>query len=294
MYAITGATGHTGKIIADTLLANGKQVRVIGRDPKKLQAFVDKGADLFIGSVEDSAATIKAFAGCEAVYAMIPPKMVASGFREYQNRVAESIALGLEANAVKYVVVLSSLGADRPDKNGPVGGLYDLEQRLNKINGLNALYLRPSFFMENSMGSANLIKMMGMNGGAVKGDMALPMIATKDIGDYAAKRLLALDFSGKSFQELLGQRDISNNEVTKILGDAIGMPDLKYVQFSYEDTLKGMMSMGLSEEMAKMYLELSQAANEGWIKASEPRSDKNTTPTKFEEFAKYFAAAFNS
>jgi uncharacterized protein YbjT (DUF2867 family) len=293
MYAVIGATGNTGKIVADTLLANGKKVRVIGRDIAKLKYFGDKGAEVIVGSVEDTAISIRSFAGCEAVYAMIPPNLTVKGFREYQNRVANAIAMGLEANAVKYVVALSSLGADRPDKNGPVGGLYDMEQRFNKVKDLNALYLRPTFFMENQMSSIGVIKMMGVNGSAMRSDIPFPMIASKDIGDYAAKRLISLDFKEKSFQDLLGQRDLTLNEVTQILGKAIGMPDLKYVQFSYEDTFKGMTGMGVSEEMAKMYVELSQGANEGFIKASGPRDASNTTPTTFEEFAKVFAAAYN-
>ena len=46
-YVILGATGNTGSIISDFLLSKGKKVRVIGRDPERLQRFVRKGAAPF-------------------------------------------------------------------------------------------------------------------------------------------------------------------------------------------------------------------------------------------------------
>lgn len=46
MYAITGATGNTGRVVAEKLLANGKQVRVIGRDTSRLAHFLQKGAEV--------------------------------------------------------------------------------------------------------------------------------------------------------------------------------------------------------------------------------------------------------
>jgi|ERR1700689_2548236 NAD(P)-dependent dehydrogenase (short-subunit alcohol dehydrogenase family) len=48
-YVILGATGNTGSIIADSLLSKGKKVRVVGRDAERLERFVRKGAEAFIG-----------------------------------------------------------------------------------------------------------------------------------------------------------------------------------------------------------------------------------------------------
>jgi uncharacterized protein YbjT (DUF2867 family) len=120
----------------------------------------------------------------------------------------------------------------------------------------------------------------------------MPIIATKDIGAVAAKRLLALDFSGHSALELMGPRDVTMTEVTAALGAAIGKPDLKYVAFPYADAVKGMVQAGIPEELAGMYAELSRAFNEG-MKPTQPRSAQTTTPTTIEEFARtVFAPAF--
>ncbi|NIR32063.1 MAG: FMN-dependent NADH-azoreductase, partial [Gemmatimonadetes bacterium] len=69
----------------------------------------------------------------------------------------------------------------------------------------------------------------------MRGDIPVPLIAAKDIGEFAAQRLLNLDFSGKSTRELLGPRDVTLDEAAGVLGAAIGQDDLKYSQFPFED-----------------------------------------------------------
>jgi uncharacterized protein YbjT (DUF2867 family) len=66
--------------------------------------------------------------------------------------------------------------------------------------------LRPVYFFENHLNSINMIQTMGIIGGALKADLPMPQIATRDIGAYAAERLLKLDFNAKQTRELLGAR----------------------------------------------------------------------------------------
>src|SRR4029077_4724708 len=133
LYVITGATGHIGHLIAEKLLAQNKKVRAIGRDASKLKLLENKGAEVFVGNVEKADDMTRAFQGAKAVFLMIPPDYKAEDFRQYQNRVSETYEKALKATGVRYVVNLSSLGAHRPDKLGPINGLHDHEQRLNKM-----------------------------------------------------------------------------------------------------------------------------------------------------------------
>jgi uncharacterized protein YbjT (DUF2867 family) len=292
MYVITGATGNTGKAIAEALLAKGEKVRVIGRSTERLKSLVDKGAEAFIGSMDDAAAMIRAFTDAKAVYVMIPPNLAAENVRRYQNKVGEALATAITNARVQYVVNLSSVGAHLSEKVGPIAGLYDQEQRLNKLKGVNVIHLRPSFFMENLLWNIDLIKKMGISGSPLKPDLPIPMIATKDIAAEAARLLLDLKFTEKSVRELLGQRDVSMTEATRVIGKAIGKPDLKYVQFPYEDAEKAMMGLGLSPDMARSFNEMYRSFNKGVIRPTEKRSAKNTTPTSLEEFAQFFAAVY--
>src|SRR5580692_6780592 len=202
-YVILGATGNTGSIIADTLLSRRKKVRVVGRDAGRLQRYMRKGAEVFTGNVSDAVALTKAFTGARAAYLMLPP--ITS--REDQERESDAIAKAVKESGLRYAVNLSSYGAHVPEGTGPVTGLHSSEQKLNAISDLNVLHLRAAYFMENNLAAIDMIRGMGLFGHALRPDLKLPMIATRDVGDYAAQRLLDLDFSGKQTRELLGERD---------------------------------------------------------------------------------------
>jgi uncharacterized protein YbjT (DUF2867 family) len=290
MYVVTGATGNTGSIVADALLAAGNKVRVVGRDAVRLQRFVREGAEAFTGNMSDAAALTKAFSGARAAYLMLPP--VKS--REDQERQSDAIAKAVKESGLRFAVHLSSYGAHVPEGTGPVAGLHSSEQKLNSISGLNLLHLRAAYFMENNLAASSMIQGMGIFGHALLPDLKLPMIATRDVGDYAAQRLLHLDFSGKQTRELLGERDLSMTEATAVIARGIGKPDLRYEQLPYDHVQQALTKMGIPPKTAALYIEMYKAINEGVLAAQEPRSPENTTPTSFEQFVEdVFAVAYH-
>jgi uncharacterized protein YbjT (DUF2867 family) len=293
MYVITGATGNTGSVITEKLLAKGEKVRVIGRDAKRLERFTQKGAEAFVADETDRSALTKAFSGAKAVYALIPPNLAAPDVRAYQEQVSDDLAAAITKNGVKHAVALSSFGADKPDRTGPVLGLHTLEEKLNGIAGLNALYLRAGYFMENILSQVGVIQSFGVIAGPVRADLALPLIATRDIGNAAAEALLKLDFNGKHTRELQGPRDVTYNDVTKIVGAAIGKPDLKYMQMPAAQLKPALTQMGMSSNMVDLLLEMAESLNSGHMKMLQPRSPANSTPTTFETFvAEVFVPAY--
>jgi uncharacterized protein YbjT (DUF2867 family) len=284
MYVITGATGNTGSVIAAKLLARGEKVRVIGRDAGRLGGFVQKSAEAFVADVTDAAALTKAFTGAKAVYAMIPPNPASTDVSGYQERVSDALLAAIANAGVGHAVVLSSVGADKAEKTGPVVGLHNLEQKLNGVAGLNALYVRAGYFMQNTLAQISVIKSFGLLGGPLRVDLPVAMIAARDIGDWAAEELLRLSFSGKLARELLGQRDLTYQEVASVIGKAIGRPKLTYSQFPLQLIKPALLQSGMSSNMADLILEMSEALNSGYMAPLEPRSAQNTTPTPFETF----------
>ena len=290
MYVILGASGHTGSIIANFLLLKGEKVRVMGRDVGRLERFVRKGAEAVTANVSDATALTKAFSGADAAYLMLPP--ISS--REDQERQSDAIAKAVKESGLGYAVHLSSYGAHVPEGTGPVAGLHSSEQKLNAISGLNVLHLRAALFMENNLAAIGMIHGMGIVGNALLPDLKVPMIATRDVGDYAAQRLHDLDFSSKQTRELLGERDLSMTEATAVIGHGIGKPDLRYEQFPYERVQQVLTQMGIPPKTATMYIELYMAINAGVVAAQEPRSPENSTPTSFETFVQdVFAPAYH-
>jgi len=285
MIVITGATGNTGKAVAETLLAAGEKIRVIGRSADKLQPFVAKGAEAFTGSVLDTDAMANAFAGAKAVYAMIPPDLKAPKMRDYLASVSESLASAIERASVKYAVALSSFGAQLPEGAGPVSGLHHFEQRINRVPGLSVLHLRPAYFFENFFMTVHVYKTMGFFSGLIKGDVPIPMIATRDIGVRAAAELRALNFTGNRTQELLGPRDLTMNDCAHIFGTAIGKPGLSYMQAPAMMAKPAMIQAGLSANTVDNFIEMARAINDRKMVSLETRNAQNTTPTTFESFA---------
>ncbi len=294
MVVITGANGNVGRKVAETLLAEGKQVRAVSRDTKRLQALAEKGAEAWGGSLQDEAFLSEAFRGAAAVFVMIPPNHTSENLRAYQNRIGEVIFTALKSTKVKNIVNLSSLGAHRPDKTGPILGLYDQEQRLNWLKDVNLVHLRPAFFMENLLNNIPMIKTRSIHGTPLKTDLAIPLIATKDVASVASDYLRGLDFSGIVVRELLGQRDISMIEMTSIIANAIGAANLEYVQFSSEDAKRSMMEAGFSSDVATSFLQLYESINAGDVIAGTQRTDQNTTETSFEEFCEVFAGRYHN
>lgn len=295
MYIIAGASGNTGKIVAQELLSHGKKVKVIGRNAGHLKELVDKGAEPIIGDLTDRDFLKKAFSGAEAVYILLPPNPKSENFRAYQNTLSDNYVEAIKAGGVKYVVLLSSIGAHLRQGAGVIDGLGYLEERLAALKDVNVLNLRPSYFMENLFTQIDLIKQAGIAGSAVKADTRFPMVSSADVGAVAAKRLLELTFKGNSIEYILGPSDYSFNEVTTIIGKEIGKPDLKYIQFSYDDAKKAMVGSGyLSENMADLYNQMAESFNNGKAMNDFKRTPENSTPTRVEDFARVFAGAFKN
>jgi uncharacterized protein YbjT (DUF2867 family) len=291
-YVVLGASGHVGGLVATRLLEAGRRVRVVARSAGSLAAFGAKGAEVVTGSIDDPAFARRALEGAGAAFLLVPPYL-GPGIRAWQDRTARTLGDALEAANVPYALSLSSIGAHLPSGNGPIAGLHVLEERLDRIDGLSPLHLRPGYFFENNLGAIGLVRALGALGGALRGDLKMAHVAARDIGEAAARRLLALDWKGRTVQELHGQRDLSMTEVAAALGEAIGKPGMKYVQFPYADAEKGLVQAGLPAEMAALYMDMSKGFNDGHVKATQPRTLASTTPTSIERWgAEVFAPAF--
>ncbi len=293
MYVIAGAAGHIGRIIANELLSKGKKVRVLGRDPGKLKEFTTKGAEAMTGDLNDASYVDRAFEGGTAAFCLLPPNPMSLNFRAEQQRIAKNFIEAVRMNKISHVVLLSSIGAHLRNGAGVIDGLGDMEEYFLELKDVNVLNLRPSYFMENILFQVQMIKMAGMMGSALRGDLVFPVVASKDIGERAAKRLLDLSFKGNTIEYVLGPRDVTFNEIASVFGKAIGIPDLKYVQFSFDEAKNGLVKSGyISENVAEVMTRMAEGFNNGNALNAHHRTSENTTHTTLEEFSKVFAAAY--
>ena len=180
-YLLTGSIGNISKPIAQNLIKAGHEVAVITSNSKNVEAIEQLGAKALVGSVEDRTFLTSAFAGADVVYLMIPPKWDVKEWYTYQQEVAENFVSAIQANHLKKVMVLSSIGAHMGRGAGPIDGLAYLESKINELGDIQSVYLRPSYFYANFYSMIPLIKNMGFMGSNMPADHQLILTHTADI-----------------------------------------------------------------------------------------------------------------
>ncbi len=292
MIAIIGATGKVGSQTTEHLLKAGKNVLLIARKEDELRPYQNRGAEIAVGSASDTHFLSEALKGADIVLTMIPADLNSPDIKSHQDKIGEATIAAIKSAGIKHVVNLSSVGGHTEENTGIVAGLARQEIRLNALEGVNVLHLRPTSFMENYFSNIPMIRNNGILGSVLQPDVTFPLISCRDIAWVIAQELMEPDFSGKSVRALLGPRDYTMLEVSKILGEAIGKPDLQYVQFSPEDMKAGMMQFGVSASVAEAFNGLYEGINHG-VFAVEKRDSSSTTPTTLEEFARIFAQVYH-
>jgi uncharacterized protein YbjT (DUF2867 family) len=283
MITVMGGTGNVGRKIVHRLLKEGEQVRAIGRYPQALAELAAAGAETRAGDAADPAFLTAAFRGADAVHTMLPYSGSAPDFRAEQARLSEAIASAVRDSAVRKVVAQSSLGADLPSGTGFISAsLHPHEQRLRALDGIDLLLLRPTLFFESIVAAVGAIEATGVNADVVAPDIPLPMISTRDVADAAVAALRSRGWTGVEVRELLGPCDLTYAEATRILGTAIGRPDLQYLQLPDDEMAAALVEAGFSPDTAALHVEMGRALSAGTIPHG-ARTPRSTTPTRFED-----------
>jgi uncharacterized protein YbjT (DUF2867 family) len=257
MFVVLGASGNTGKIVAETLLRQKKKVRVVLHDAASAKAWGEAGADVAIADIEEGAALERAFSGAEGVYVLLPPNFSSSHVRVDNNRRANTIAAAVEAAGVPHVVLLSSMGAQQPEGTGPVLGLRDAETVFSRAKAA-ATFVRAAYLMENWGRSLHAVE-QGILPTFLVVDKAIPMVATRDVGTAVA-RLLAEGGTGKRVIELAGPREYTPRDVAAAVGRIVGKP-IEVQQSPEEGVTPAMMGAGMNAEWARLFQALTHGLN---------------------------------
>jgi uncharacterized protein YbjT (DUF2867 family) len=274
--------------VVEQLLKKGHRVKAIGRDGRKLDYLKSRGAEVVrLEGFNSEAALTDAFKGVDGVFGMLPPGQGVSDLLAFQTLVGEATIGAVKKNSVRYLVNLSSIGAHLPEGTGPIKGLHAQEKRLDTVEGLNVVHLRPAFFMENFFWSIPVILQTSELKMPLNPELSLPLISTVDIGMKAAEFLDQQNFKGKTVFELAGPREIKMKEAATILGTAIGNPDLEFAQVPYDEVKQGM-----PPAFADLLIEMYKAFNDGKCVPTQKLTPEHQGKLTFEEFAKYFANAY--
>jgi len=290
---VTGSLGNISKRLTEQLIQKGHAVTVITQNPDKASAIEELNAIPAVGSLYDYDFVVKAFTGADAVYVMIPPNAHTNDLKTEMKTLSDIYARAIEATGVKYVANLSGIGAQNPEGNGPSSAFYYSEGRLNELEGINVLHLRPGMFYTNQHGSVGMIQRMGFMGNNFEASAVIAMTHPHDIADAAAQALDALSFRGKQIKYVVSD-ELTGGELAQTLGNALGKPNLPWVVFDDEQLKQGIMQGGFSRHMADNFAEMGRAVGKGDI-WEQYHADKANAygHRKFAEFARELGAIYN-
>jgi uncharacterized protein YbjT (DUF2867 family) len=276
MFVVAGVSGHTGKVVADTLLAQKKPVRVVVRDAAKGEEWKRRGADVAIAELDDVEGLTKALRGAEGAYLLLPPQMGSTDSRADNARRTRALVSAVEASGVRHVVLLSSIAAHRASGTGPIVSLHDAEAALRNVKA-DVTFVRAAYFMENWATSLYALE-QGALPTFLRAEGRVPMVATHDIGTTAAKALVE-GGHGKSVIELSGPKDYTPTEVAEALARVTNKPIA--LQVGPEDAMIGALTgAGLNAHWAGLYKEMTHGLNTGHVtwEGGAARPLRGTTP----------------
>ncbi|TPL49745.1 NmrA family NAD(P)-binding protein [Mesorhizobium sp. B2-4-6] len=271
---VVGATSEVGAEVSARLTEAGHMVRGVARS---------------LGvALDDQAALDAVFSGADSAYVTIPFDVTAPDLHTFEDEVGARLASSIAKAGLRRVVLLSGLNAHL--RMGTSLGAAMMEERLAALGLEELVYLRSAFFMENFVKGMGFVEQAaaGVFASPFRGDLPMPLIAAKDVGERAAALLSAEHFPARRVVELHGGGDYTLEQATTILGRAMGK-DVTYHEASFADARAGMVANGISASFADALGETAASFNRGERWALEAPSAENATPTSFEAWAQAFA-----
>lgn len=288
---VTGSLGNIGKKLTTELLNAGNQVTVVTSSADRKSEIEALGAVAAVGYVCDAEFLAQTFIGSDAVFAMTPPNLGGQNVVANTTNAGKAFAEAFKTANVKKVVMLSSIGADLPNGNGPIEGLYHIEQIYNGLENIDITFLRAGYFFTNYYNDVPMIKNAGIMGSNLPASTKIPLVHPHDIAIAAAEELQKAS-EGKNIRYIVSDFR-SAADVAENIGKAIGKPELPWVEFSDEEALNGMTQAGVPAEIAQLYTDMGAGLKNGKIGAD---FEKNGAVTdgkiKLEDFANEYASKF--
>ncbi len=288
---ITGSLGNISKPLTEELVGKNHEVTLISSKPEKQSGIEELGAVAAIGSLEDVDFLTATFTGADAVYVMIPPNFAEPDQLAYYRRLGQNYAKAIEQSGIKRVVHLSSYGAHLDKGTGFIVGSHDVEEMLNGLSGVSVTHLRPSYFYYNLLNFAGMIKGQGFIGANYGGDDTIVLVHPIDIATAAAEELTKS--TGENVRYVASD-DLTASEIARILGVAIGKPELTWITFTNEQMQSGMEQRGMPPHLVANFVDLGASTHSGALREDYDQHRPVMGKVKMTDFAKEFAAVFQN
>ena len=277
---LTGSLGNISKPLATALIAKGHSVTIISSNPKKQKEIETIGAKAAIGSIEDIDFLTTTFAETDAVYCMIPFNFMEEDQVGYFKRIETNYVQAIKQNEIEKVLFLTGWAANV--ENSPI---------LNQLSDRTVIELRPGSFYTNFYNDIKTIKEYGALMAGYGENDKIAFVSPNDIAKAAFEELTT-PFKGKKVRYVASE-ELTCNEAAKILGEAIGKPDLKWITLSEEQLLNGLIQSGFPHQLAHNFVKMQMETHSGKTFENYLKNRPVLGKTKLKDFAKEFAAAYH-
>jgi len=278
---LTGSLGNISKPLATALIANEHSVTVISSKTDKQKEIESIGAKAAIGSLEDINFLTTAFAGADAVYCMIPFNFMEEDQTAYFKRIETNYLHAIKQNEIEKIVFLTGWAADTGDSI-----------LINQLSDRTVTELRPGYFYTNFYNDIPTIKEHGALMAGYGGEDKIAFVSPNDIAEAAFEELTTTTFQGRKARYVASE-ELTCDEAAKILGEAIGKPDLKWIALPEEQLLDGLIQSGFPQQLAHDFVRMQAETHSGKTFENYLKHRPELGKTKLKSFAAEFAKAYN-
>jgi uncharacterized protein YbjT (DUF2867 family) len=286
MILLTGITGNNGGATANALLEKGVKFRALVRDLEKASDWADKGVELVLGDLNDSASVAAALEGIARAVLVLPNS-------QDQQRLELSFVATAKQAGLPWILKLSSPEAVR-GTTSPLPLAHIAAEDAIMASGMNWTFVRPSFFMQNFRGSIPKAKEtgvlampMGDNGNAALTDCA-------DAGAFIAHILTdenSTQHYGQCY-DITGPDEVMTfAEIAQVVGEVLGK-EIKYVSpdpKAFQEAMRPFVSSDWhSDAVAHLFAEIADGTTPG-IKTDTFEKIMGRPGASFRDFVRKFA-----
>lgn len=216
IYAVTGATGHLGRLAVELLLDLGvpaADVVAVVRNPHKAADLAERGVQVREGDYARPETLAPALTGVERLL-LVSSSEAGARLAHHTNVIRTAQTTG-----VSRIVYTSMLNAD--DTTSPLAGEHQDTERVLREAGVPFILLRNGWYMENSTGQLGQY----LAGGEISGAAGTGRVSAASRRDLAAAAAAALTQDHHENQTYeLGGPAFTLAELASTISDVTGTP----------------------------------------------------------------------
>ena len=250
MNIILGGTGHIGSTTAQALLKHGDAVTIVTRDAAHGSALKEIGAQIAVADIRDTHRLREVLSTGTRAFLVNPPAPPSSDTDTEERKNVMAIIDALDGVQLEKIVAASTFGARPGERCGDLTVLYEFEEKL-RIQPIPVAINRGAYYMSNWLGMLDSVRERGTLPSFFPADHAMPMVAPKDVGDAAARRLLE-PASATDLRYVEGPERYTPRNVADAFSSALGINvEVETIpRAAWEETF---MRLGFSPAAARTY-----------------------------------------